>query len=147
MKLTIYFTFLLSSFFGFSQNKFIFKENGFKVDGNTVFFSEQKVRQAIESAPARFRVAARNPANTVTIGGAGVTLAPWYGAAFIITLDGEQRKATMADYDVFCKLVQTSQTIGITGFLMAAPVPYSMFSGVIGCAVISSRLGNTIARP
>ena len=99
----------------------IFKKNGFKVDGNTVFFSEQKVRQAIESAPARFRVAARNPANTVTIGGAGVTLAPGYGAAFIITRDGEQRKATMADYDVFCKLVQTSQTIDMTGFLMAAP--------------------------
>ena len=36
----------------------IFKKNGFKVDGNTVFFSEQKVRQAIESAPDRFRVAA-----------------------------------------------------------------------------------------
>ena len=45
----------------------IFKENGFKVDGNTVFFSEQKVRQAIESAPARFRVAARNPGYSVRV--------------------------------------------------------------------------------
>jgi trimethylamine--corrinoid protein Co-methyltransferase len=99
----------------------IFKKNGFKVDGYTVFFSEKNVRQAIESAPARFRVVARNPANTVSIGGDGVALAPGYGAAFIITRDGEQRKATMADYDIFCKLVQTSRTIDITGFLMAAP--------------------------
>ena len=99
----------------------IFKNHGFKVDGNTVFFSEKKVRQAIESAPARFRVAARNPANTVSIGGEDVALAPGYGAAFIITRDGEQRKTTMADYDIFCKLVQTSRTIDMTGFLMAAP--------------------------
>lgn len=60
----------------------IFKKNGFKVDGKTVFFSEKKVRHAIESAPARFRVAARNPANTVSIGGEDVALAPGYGAGF-----------------------------------------------------------------
>ena len=99
----------------------IFKKHGFKVDGNTVFFSEKGVRQAIESAPARFEVAARNPANSVSIGGDSVALAPGYGAAFIITRDGGQRKATMADYDTFCKLVQTSRAITVTGFLMAAP--------------------------
>jgi trimethylamine--corrinoid protein Co-methyltransferase len=99
----------------------IFKKNGFKVDGKTVFFSEKNVRQAIESAPARFRVAARNPANNVSIGGENVAFAPGYGAIFIITRDGEQRKATMADYEAFCKLVQTSCTLNITGFLMAAP--------------------------
>ena len=99
----------------------IFKKNGFKVDGHTVLFSEKKVRQAIESAPDRFRIAARNPAHTVSIGGDGVALPPGYGAAFIIDRDGEQRKATMADYDNFCKLVQTSRAITVTGFLMAAP--------------------------
>ena len=99
----------------------VFKKNGFKVDGQTVFFSENKVRRAIESAPARFKVSARNPANTISIGGESVVMAPGYGAAFIITRDGEQRKATLADYEKFCKLVQTSPTIGVTGFLMAAP--------------------------
>jgi len=99
----------------------IFKKNDFKVDGNTVFFTEKKVRHAIESAPARFRISARNPANTVSIGGENVAFAPGYGAAFIITRDGGQRNATMADYDIFCKLVHTSQLIDMTGFLMAAP--------------------------
>ena len=99
----------------------VFKKNGFKVDGQTVFFSENKVRRAIESAPARFKVSARNPANTISIGGESVVMAPGYGAAFIITRDGQQRKATLADYEKFCKLVQTSPTIGVTGFLMAAP--------------------------
>ena len=99
----------------------IFKKNGFRVDGNTIFFSEKQVCRAVESAPAHFKVAARNPANSVSIGGDGVALAPGYGAAFIITRDGEQRNATMADYDMFCKLVQTSRTIDMNGFLMAAP--------------------------
>jgi len=99
----------------------IFKKNGLKVDGKTVFFSERDVRHAIESAPARFSISARNPANTVAIGGEDVAFAPGYGAAFIITQDGEQRNATMADYDAFCKLVQTSRLINVTGFLMAAP--------------------------
>ena len=99
----------------------VFKANGFKVDGRTVFFSEKEVRRAIESAPSRFRVAARNPANVVSIGGDGVVMAPGYGAAFIITRDGQQRRATLADYEAFCKLVQTSRTMDITGFLMVAP--------------------------
>ena len=99
----------------------IFKKNGFKVDGKTVFFSEKKVLHAIESAPARFQIAARNPDNTVFIGGEDVAFAPGYGATFIITRDGNHRKATMADYDAFCKLVQTSRTMNIIGFLMAAP--------------------------
>lgn len=99
----------------------IFKKNGFKVVGKTVFFSEKDVRQAIEFAPTRFKVAARNPAYTVSIGGKDVALAPGYGAAFIITRDGKQRNATIADYDAFCKLVQTSLTMSVNGYLMAAP--------------------------
>ena len=100
----------------------IFKENGFKVDGKAVFFSEKNVRSAIESAPSRFKIVARNPVDSVSIGGGNVAFAPGYGAAFIINRDGQQRNATMADYDAFCKLVQTSPTMSITGFLMAAPV-------------------------
>ena len=99
----------------------IFKKNGFKVDGKTVFFSERNVLRAIETAPNYFKIAARNPANNVSIGGEAVAFAPAYGASFIITGDGEQRKSTMADYNAFCKLVQTSSTINIAGFLMGAP--------------------------
>ena len=36
----------------------IFKKNGFKVDGKTVFFTENEVRGALESAPQHFAHAA-----------------------------------------------------------------------------------------
>jgi trimethylamine--corrinoid protein Co-methyltransferase len=99
----------------------IFKKNGFKVDGKTVFFSEKEVRGALESAPQRFTLAARNPANSVQLGGDDFAFAPGYGAPFIISSEGQKRNATMEDYDNFCKLVQTSKYIDMNGFMMVVP--------------------------
>jgi trimethylamine--corrinoid protein Co-methyltransferase len=99
----------------------IFKKNGFKVDGKTVFFSENQVRGALESAPQRFTLAARNPASSVQLGDDDFAFVPGYGAPFIITPDGQKRDATMEDYDNFCKLVQTSRYIDMNGFMMVEP--------------------------
>jgi trimethylamine--corrinoid protein Co-methyltransferase len=99
----------------------IFKKNGFKVDGKTVFLSEKDVRSALESAPQRFTLAARNPANSVELGDDDFAFVPGYGAPFIITSDGQKREATMEDYDNFCKLVQTSKYIDMNGFMMVEP--------------------------
>lgn len=99
----------------------IFKKNGFKVDNKTVFFSENDVSEALESAPEGFTLSARNPDKSLQIGKKNVAFAPGYGAPFIITSDGLQRNATMEDYDNFCKLVQTSKYIDMNGFMMVEP--------------------------
>lgn len=99
----------------------IFKKNGCKVDGKTVFFSENEVRGALESAPQRFTLAARNPAKSVQLGDDDFAFVPGYGAPFIISSDGQKRNATMQDYDNFCKLVQTSKYIDMNGFMMVEP--------------------------
>ena len=99
----------------------IFKKNGCKVDGKTVFFSENEVRAALESAPQRFTLAARNPAKSVQLGDDDFAFVPGYGAPFIISSDGRKRNATMQDYDNFCKLVQTSKYIDMNGFMMVEP--------------------------
>jgi trimethylamine--corrinoid protein Co-methyltransferase len=99
----------------------IFKKNGFKGDGKIVFFPENKVREALESAPQRFTLAARNPANSVQLGDDDFVLVPGYGAPFVITSDGQKRNAIMEDYDNFCKLVQTSKFIDMNGFMMVEP--------------------------
>lgn len=99
----------------------IFSANGFKVDGKTVFMTEAQVRKALESAPSRFTVTARNPEKSVAVGGDDFVFAPGYGAPFIALADGSQREATMADYDRFCKLVQTSKSIDMNGFMMVEP--------------------------
>lgn len=99
----------------------IFKKNGFKVEGRRVFFEERSVLDATESAPSRFSVEARNPKRSVSIGGERSVFAPGYGAPFVVTADGVRRKATMDDYDRFCKLVHTSPCLEMNGWMMVEP--------------------------
>jgi trimethylamine--corrinoid protein Co-methyltransferase len=99
----------------------IFKNAGHKVSGNVVYFSEKQISRALESVPAQFVLSARNAEKSVPIGGHNFALAPGYGAAFIVTPQGDQRQATMSDYDDFCKLIQTSKWVNVNGFLMVMP--------------------------
>jgi len=99
----------------------IFRKSGFKVDGNTVYFEEKDVRKALETVPSKFTVQARNPQKSVSIGEDDFVFAPGYGAPFIISSQGEQRHATMDDYDNFCKLIHTSKYIDMNGWMMVEP--------------------------
>ena len=45
----------------------IFKKHGFKVDGEKVFFSEDKVLKALETVPPEFTIQARNPEKSINI--------------------------------------------------------------------------------
>jgi trimethylamine--corrinoid protein Co-methyltransferase len=119
----------------------IFKRHGMKVDGNVVFLQEEDVRKALETAPARFTLHARNPDRNLVVGGDDFVLAPGYGPPWIMTADGEQRHPTMGDYDAFCKLVQTSPHLDMNGYMMIEPsdVPVEtahldmMFSNIVLC--------------
>jgi trimethylamine--corrinoid protein Co-methyltransferase len=99
----------------------LFKSNGFKVDGNTIFFTEKRIRHALDTAPSNFSLVARDPEKSVTIGGDNFALVPGYGASFITSNGGLQREATLEDYHKFCQLVQTSKVINMNGFLMVSP--------------------------
>lgn len=99
----------------------IFQKNGFTVDGKTVHITEKDVRRALETVPERFTVAARNSDKSVDIGQDRFALVPAYGAPFVTMANGDERKATMEDYDNFCKLVQTSKVINMNGFMMVEP--------------------------
>jgi len=99
----------------------IFRSNGFKVEGSIVFFEEAQVKKALETAPRRFTVHARNPEKNVEIGEDDFVFLPGYGAPFVMDAQGERRQATMEDYDNFCKLIQTSPYINMNGWMMVEP--------------------------
>ena len=99
----------------------IFKKNGAKVEGKKVFLTEEQVRNAVEKAPSKFTVLARNPEKSVTIGEADFVFVPGYGAPYVMGADGVQRHATMEDYDTFCKLVHSSKHINMNGWMMVEP--------------------------
>ena len=99
----------------------IFKKKGFRVTGNVVFFQERHIQEALETAPASFKLIARNPEKNLTIGGDEFVFAPGYGAPFMVSIDGKQREAILDDYHNFCKLVQTSPILDLNGFMMVQP--------------------------
>jgi len=99
----------------------IFKKNGFRMDGNVVFFEEPQILKALDTAQASFKLLARNPTKNLTIGGNEFVFAPGYGAPFMVSLEGKRRKPLMEDYHNFCKLVQTSPFIDVNGFMMVEP--------------------------
>lgn len=99
----------------------LFKKHGIKVEGEVVFPTEAQIREALETAPSLFTVEARNRDKSITVGGDYYALAPGYGAPFVATPEGDQRPGTIADYENFCKLVQTSPALDSNGFLMINP--------------------------
>lgn len=99
----------------------IFRENGCKVEGKTVYLTEKQVRTAVEAAPESFTVQARNADNNVVVGDESMVCVPGYGSPFVTTAAGEQRSATMEDYKTFCKLVHGSPYIDMNGFMMVEP--------------------------
>ena len=99
----------------------IFQEFGFRTEGNRVYFTEAEIQQAVASAPSRFKLSARNTEKSLYIGEDDFVFLPTYGAPFVIEKDGNQRAGTMDDYDTVCKLVHTSDVIGMCALKHVEP--------------------------
>jgi trimethylamine--corrinoid protein Co-methyltransferase len=99
----------------------IFRQHGFNTDGSRVFITEKDVGRALETVPSRFMISARNPAHNVFIGEDDFVFLPTGGAPNVVNSAGKRRPATLADYRVSCKLVQTSDQLDMNGWLMVQP--------------------------
>ncbi len=99
----------------------IFQQHGFKTDGPRVFITEADVLRALETTPSRFSVHARDPDKMVSIGEDDFVFLPTAGAPNVSDADGDRRPATLADYHICCKLVQTSDQLDMNGFAMIQP--------------------------
>jgi trimethylamine--corrinoid protein Co-methyltransferase len=75
-----------------------------------------------KSAPASFTQHARNPANSVEIGGKSVVFAPAYGSPFVMDLDKGRRYGTIEDFRNFIKLAQSSPWLHHSGGTICEPV-------------------------
>jgi trimethylamine--corrinoid protein Co-methyltransferase len=130
----------------------IFKKHGVKVDGDKVFFNEGQITKALDTVPAQFTIAARDPEKSVLVGGGKPVFVPGYGPVFMITGAGDMRRPVMEDYNNLCKLVQTSKYIDVNGCLMVDPSDVSpesvhlamLFSNIVLCD--KPFLGSTASR-
>ncbi len=94
---------------------------GAKVDGLLVRFEPGMLREILKTAPSEFTQHARNPANSVRIGGRNVVFSPAYGSPFVMDLDNGRRFGTIQDFQNFIKLAQSSPWFHHSGGTICEP--------------------------
>ena len=99
----------------------IFDAAGADVDGERVRFEPGLVRQLCVSAPMQFRLHARNPLKTVTLGGDHIVLMPGYGSPFVTDIERGRRYATLEDFQNFVKLSYTTPYLHHSGGTICEP--------------------------
>lgn len=98
----------------------LFAAAGQKVEGNTVFLDPEFVLAQVALAPKEFDVRARNPRNTVHIGGDHMAFGAVYGPPFVRA--GEVRRdGTMADFENFARLAQSFDVLDSAGGVICEP--------------------------
>jgi trimethylamine--corrinoid protein Co-methyltransferase len=93
---------------------------GQRVEENKVFFDPEWILEQVAKAPREFDVQARNPANTIHIGGDSMAFGAVYGPPFV--REGEVRRdATMDDFRRFTKLSQSFSVLDSAGGVVCEP--------------------------
>jgi trimethylamine---corrinoid protein Co-methyltransferase len=94
---------------------------GADVQGVLVKFPPGMLREVLKTAPAQFTQHARNPAQSIEIGGKSVVFSPAYGSPFVMDMDRGRRFGTLVDFQNFIKLAQSSPNFHHSGGTICEP--------------------------
>ena len=98
----------------------LFRAAGQQVDDNNVRFDPEFVLEQVARAPREFELQARNPANSVRIGGEHMAFGAVYGPPFV--REGKVRRdATMDDFRRFTMLAQSFPELDSAGGVICEP--------------------------
>ena len=98
----------------------LFAAAGQRVDGQTVFFDPEFVLAQVAQVPRELDIQARNPANTVHIGGDQMVFGGVYGPPFVRE-GAVRREATLEDFRNFTKLAQSYPELDTAGGVICEP--------------------------
>lgn len=98
----------------------LFKKHGAKVDGHVVYITGQMVEKALETAPKKFKWAARNHQQSVVVGESFIQQ-PNVGPVYVQDIENGRRLGTLKDYANIQKLCQASDVINLVGSIPVAP--------------------------
>jgi trimethylamine---corrinoid protein Co-methyltransferase len=98
----------------------LFRRAGQRVEDNTVFLDPDFVLEQVAKAPREFDVQARNPENSIHIGGDSMAFGAVYGPPFVRQGD-VRRDATMEDFRSFTKLAQSFAVLDSAGGVICEP--------------------------
>jgi trimethylamine--corrinoid protein Co-methyltransferase len=98
----------------------LFAKAGQRVDGEVVYLDPEFVLEQIAKVPREFDIQARNPANSVHIGGDHMVFGAVYGSPFV--RDGSVRRdATLNDFHNLVKLSQSFPELDTAGGVICEP--------------------------
>ena len=101
----------------------VLREAGADVAGERVRFEKGMCRRIVTaSAPADFLQHARNPENSVRLGGRNTVLAPGWGPPFVHDLDRGRRYAELSDFVELVKIHQMIPHLHHSGGIVCEPV-------------------------
>ncbi len=101
----------------------MWRNAGADVDGERVRFQRGLCRKIVQdSAPRQYTQHARNPLNSVEIGGDNTVFAPNYGSPFVYDEDNGRRYATIDDFQNIIKLAYMSPHLHHSGGTVCEPV-------------------------
>lgn len=86
-------------------------KEGQKVDGTRVWFDREWVEEQVALAPSSFRLHARNPERSVTIGAGEPVWTNVGGPPFASDLDEGRRSGRLRDHDTLVKLTQATDVL------------------------------------
>jgi trimethylamine---corrinoid protein Co-methyltransferase len=98
----------------------LFREAGQRVEGNTVIFDPDFVVEQVAKAPREFDLQARNPDNSVHIGGDHMVFGGVYGPPFVRE-GAVRRDATLDDFNRFTMLAQSFSELDSAGGVICEP--------------------------
>src|SRR6188472_3578593 len=98
----------------------LFAKAGQQVDGDVVKLDPEFVLEQVAKAPREFDVQARNPANTVHIGGDHMVFSAVYGCPFVREGD-VRRDATLQDFRQLASLSQAYDELDSAGGVICEP--------------------------
>ena len=130
----------------------LFRQAGQKTDGEVVFLDPEFVLEQVAKAPREFDVQARNPANTVHIGGEAMVFGGVYGSPFIREGD-VRRDATMDDFRRLCMLAQSFPQLDTAGGVICepndAPLDSRHLDMIYALATVTDKIfmGNVVSGP
>ncbi len=98
----------------------LFAKAGQRTDGEIVYLDPEFVLEQVAKVPREFDIQARNPANTVHIGGDHMVFGAVYGSPFIRE-GAVRRDATLDDFHKLCQLSQAFPQLDTAGGVICEP--------------------------
>ncbi len=98
----------------------VFAAAGQRTEDAKVWLDPDFVMEQVGKAPKEFDLQARNPEQSVHVGGDGMAFGSVYGPPFV-RLGDVRREATMADFENFCRLSQAFPQLDSAGGTICEP--------------------------